>query len=117
MAIRQKTGTQMTLSLRRTNPPGSPFRHKTFAVIWTATVVSNVGWWMYTAASGWLMISLNSAPLVVSLVQVANSLSRKYAGSGLGLSIARDVARSRGGDIHFISPEAPWSACVEVELP
>jgi len=24
--------------------------------------------------SGWLMISLNSAPLVVSLVQVANSL-------------------------------------------
>jgi MFS family permease len=43
-------------------------------VIWTATVVSNVGWWMYTAASGWLMISLNSAPLVVSLVQVANSL-------------------------------------------
>jgi signal transduction histidine kinase len=39
------------------------------------------------------------------------------AGSGLGLSIARDVARSRGGDIHFIPPEAPWSACVEVELP
>lgn len=38
-------------------------------------------------------------------------------GSGLGLAIARDVARSRGGDIHFISPEAPWSTCVEVELP
>ena len=38
-------------------------------------------------------------------------------GSGLGLAIARDVARSRGGDIRFISPEAPWSACVEVELP
>ncbi|HZL49527.1 MAG TPA: sensor histidine kinase [Terracidiphilus sp.] len=38
-------------------------------------------------------------------------------GSGLGLAIARDVARSRGGDIHFIAPDAPWSACVEVELP
>jgi signal transduction histidine kinase len=38
-------------------------------------------------------------------------------GSGLGLAIARDVARSRGGDIRFISPEAPWSTCVEVELP
>jgi MFS family permease len=74
MAIRQQSGAQMTPSPRRTKPPGSPFRHKTFAVIWTATVVSNVGWWMYTAASGWLMISLNSAPLVVSLVQVANSL-------------------------------------------
>ncbi len=39
------------------------------------------------------------------------------SGSGLGLSIARDVARSRGGNIHFITPEAPWSTCVEVELP
>ena len=38
-------------------------------------------------------------------------------GSGLGLAIARDIARSRGGDIRFISPEAHWSACVEVELP
>jgi MFS family permease len=74
MAIRQQTGAQMASNPRHTKSPGSPFRHKTFAVIWTATVVSNVGWWMYTAASGWLMISLNSAPLVVSLVQVANSL-------------------------------------------
>ncbi len=38
-------------------------------------------------------------------------------GSGLGLAIARDIARSRGGDIRFISPEPPWSTCVEVELP
>jgi signal transduction histidine kinase len=38
-------------------------------------------------------------------------------GSGLGLSIARDVARSRGGDIHFLSPPTPWNACVQVELP
>lgn len=53
---------------------GSPFRHKTFTVIWTATLVSNIGWWMYTAASGWLMVRLNPAPLVVSLVQVANTL-------------------------------------------
>jgi signal transduction histidine kinase len=38
-------------------------------------------------------------------------------GSGLGLSIARDVARSRNGDIHFVSADPPWSACVEVSLP
>ena len=38
-------------------------------------------------------------------------------GSGLGLAIARDIARSRGGDIRFITPESPWCACVEVELP
>ena len=51
----------------------APFRHTAFAVIWTATLVSNVGYWMYTAASGWLMTSLNPDPLVVALVQAANT--------------------------------------------
>jgi MFS family permease len=45
-----------------------------FTVLWVATVVSNIGGWMYSAACGWLMTELNPAPLVVSLVQVANSL-------------------------------------------
>src|ERR1700729_2091653 len=52
----------------------APFRHRTFAVIWVATVVSNIGGWMYSVASGWLMTSLDSDPLIVSLVQVANNL-------------------------------------------
>jgi len=52
----------------------SPFRHATFTVLWTATVVSNVGTWMFNAASAWLMTSLNPDPLIVSLVQVATSL-------------------------------------------
>ena len=60
--------------MKQTMSPWSPFRHKAFAVIWTATVISNIGGWMYSAACGWLMTDLNSAPLVVSLVQVANSL-------------------------------------------
>jgi predicted MFS family arabinose efflux permease len=51
-----------------------PFRHRSFAVIWTATLVSNVGGWMYSAASGWLMTSLNPDPLIVALVQAASSL-------------------------------------------
>lgn len=54
--------------------PWSPFRHKAFAVMWTVTLVSNIGGWMYSAGCGWLMTDLNSAPLVVSLVQVANNL-------------------------------------------
>lgn len=60
-----------------TKPQGSmlgPFRHPAFTVIWIATVVSNTGTWMYNAASGWLMTSLDPSPLAVSLVQVATSL-------------------------------------------
>src|SRR5271166_2288504 len=52
----------------------APFRHRAFAMIWTATVVSNIGAWMYNVASGWLMTSLDPDPLIVSMVQVANSL-------------------------------------------
>src|SRR5271163_2174695 len=54
--------------------PGSPFRHRAFTVIWIATVVSNIGGWMYSVASGWLMTSLNPNAFMVSMVQVANSL-------------------------------------------
>src|SRR5882762_1289762 len=53
---------------------GSPFRHRIFAVLWIATVISNIGTWMYNAAAGWLMTTLNADPLIVSLVQVATSL-------------------------------------------
>jgi MFS family permease len=55
-------------------PAGNPFRHRAFAVIWVATVVSNVGGWMYSVASGWLMTSLDANAFIVAMVQVANSL-------------------------------------------
>src|SRR5262249_42589073 len=61
-------------SSAKAGSPFSPFRHPAFAVIWTATVIANVGSWMYTAASGWLMTGLNPDPLIVSLVQVATTL-------------------------------------------
>src|SRR5258708_24375888 len=54
--------------------PWSPFRHASFTVLWTATVVANIGTWMYNAASGWLMTSLNPDPFIVSMVQVATTL-------------------------------------------
>src|SRR5215472_16676517 len=55
-------------------PAWSALRYPVFRWLWIATVVSNIGTWMYNAASGWLMTSLNPSPLMVSLVQVANSL-------------------------------------------
>ncbi|HLH88688.1 MAG TPA: MFS transporter [Xanthobacteraceae bacterium] len=51
-----------------------PFRRSAFTVIWGASLASNLGTWMYAAASGWLMTGLNPDPLIVSLVQVASSL-------------------------------------------
>ena len=53
----------------------SPFRHRAFAVLWTATVLSNIGTWMNDVGAGWLMTSLAPSPLMVSLVQAATALS------------------------------------------
>jgi MFS family permease len=52
----------------------SAFRHRVFTVVWTATLVANIGSWMYSAAGAWLMTSLDSDPLMVALVQTANTL-------------------------------------------
>jgi MFS family permease len=42
--------------------------------VWGATVISNIGGWMYSAASGWLMTDLNPDPFIVSMVQAATTL-------------------------------------------
>src|SRR5258708_3013741 len=52
----------------------APFRHLAFTVVWCATVVANIGGWMYSVASGWLMTDLNPDPFIVSMVQVATTL-------------------------------------------
>ena len=52
----------------------SPFRHGTFVVLWTATVVSNTGTWMNDVGAGWLMTTLSPSPLMVALVQTATTL-------------------------------------------
>lgn len=54
--------------------PWSAFQHPTFRVMWIATLISNVGGWVSSAASGWLMTTLNPDPLAVSLVQVMSNL-------------------------------------------
>ncbi len=51
-----------------------PFRFRAFALLWTATLISNVGTWMHDVGAGWLMTTLNSSPAVVSLVQAATTL-------------------------------------------
>src|SRR2546428_372941 len=65
---KQACSTQPTIS------PWSPFRHAAFTLLWAATVVANIGSWMSSAASGWLMTSLDPDPFIVSMVQVATTL-------------------------------------------
>lgn len=62
-----------------TAPPAAPsawapFGYSAFALLWTATLISNVGTWMHDVGAGWLMTTLNSSPAVVSLVQAATTL-------------------------------------------
>jgi MFS family permease len=52
----------------------APFRHRVYAVLWTATLISNIGTWMFNVTSGWLMAELSPSPLMVSLVQAATAL-------------------------------------------
>ena len=55
------------LKMKTEHDPWAPFRHRAYAVIWTATVVSNIGGWMYNAASGWLMVSASPLPIPIHL--------------------------------------------------
>ncbi|HEY9092678.1 MFS transporter [Parasphingorhabdus sp.] len=51
----------------------SPFRHRAFALLWTATLISSIGTWMHDVGAGWLMTTLNPSPAIVSLVQAATT--------------------------------------------
>ncbi|SFE40091.1 MFS transporter [Nitrosomonas sp. Nm166] len=52
----------------------SPFKHRIFAILWTATLISNIGTWMFNVTSGWVMTELSPSPLMVSMVQAATAL-------------------------------------------
>ena len=52
----------------------APFRHRAFALLWVATVASNVGTWMHDVGAGWLMTELSPSPLIVAAVQAATTL-------------------------------------------
>ncbi len=51
-----------------------PLHSTAFRVLWTATIVSNVGAWIHDVGAAWLMTELTSSPLMVSLVQTATTL-------------------------------------------
>jgi MFS family permease len=52
----------------------APFRHRTFAAMWAAQFVSNVGSWMQTVGAQWLMLTLTSSATLLGLIQTAATL-------------------------------------------
>jgi len=59
---------------RESGGPMAPFRHRAFALLWLATVASNVGTWMHDVGAGWLMTELAPSPALVAAVQAATTL-------------------------------------------
>ncbi|MBL8080906.1 MAG: MFS transporter [Anaerolineales bacterium] len=51
--------------------PWSPLRKAIFRSIWIALIVSNIGTWMQSVGTSWLMTSLTPSPLLVALMQTA----------------------------------------------
>lgn len=52
----------------------APFAQTLFRAVWAANVVSSIGDWMQAVAATWLMTTLTSSPLLVTMLQSAGSL-------------------------------------------
>jgi hypothetical protein len=51
----------------------APLRQSLFRSLWIASVVSNIGAWMEDVGEAWLMTSQTLSPLLVALLQTAES--------------------------------------------
>ena len=58
-------------SLRQKVPLSQPLRHARYRRLWTANLVSNLGTWIQTFASAWLIASLSHSASTTTLVQTA----------------------------------------------
>jgi len=70
----------MTEAVKAAQPAGggggsfAPLRQPVFAVLWTATVLGNIGSFMRDVASSWLVTDLSASPTAVALIQTAATL-------------------------------------------
>ncbi|MER8905229.1 MFS transporter [Mesorhizobium sp. M0772] len=54
--------------------PLVPFQHKTFRSLWSAALISNLGFLVEGVAAAWLMTSIATSPGMVALVQSSTTL-------------------------------------------
>lgn len=52
----------------------APFRHKTFQMLWMATLLSNLGGLIQGVGAGWMMTTLTTSTGLVALVQASTTL-------------------------------------------
>ncbi|WP_313030699.1 MFS transporter [Massilia alkalitolerans] len=64
-------GLSSGLAGRRKVPLTRPLRHPRYRNLWLANMVSNMGTWIQTFASAWLVASVSSSASITSLVQTA----------------------------------------------
>lgn len=74
MAELGKSITPIDLSERGRTTPWAPLREPLFRSLWIASLISYIGTWMQNVGTGWLMTSLTMSPLMIGLVQAAQSL-------------------------------------------
>jgi predicted MFS family arabinose efflux permease len=55
-------------------PTFAPFANPDFRLLWTATVISQLGGLIQTVGAGWLMTSLTDSHQLIALVQASNTL-------------------------------------------
>lgn len=72
----------------------SPLAYREYRLFWSASVVSNIGTWMYLAAIGWLTEVVTDSPLRVSLVVTAGIIPLLFF-SPLGGLLADRMPRVR----------------------
>lgn len=52
----------------------APLGQPAFAMLWVATVLSNIGTWMNDVGAGWLMTTLSPSPVMVAAVQATTTM-------------------------------------------
>ena len=71
---RQNGPTRRNCRLPRQLSTLAPFQQRSFTILWSATLASNLGGLVQAVGAGWMMTTLTSSYVMVALVQAATTL-------------------------------------------